>query len=207
MPRRPVKGHPPRADGARGISPHTLCGMRGWPRVARPSLRGRGGLGWVLVLGPRPRDLLWPLRVAHLRRGPYPCAAPLRAAAPAGSALGPSPRLFRSASCAPLARLRGRSLRPRARGPALRGLRAPSRGSGRPCPSPFVSPAPSVPRRDPPGPPAVAASGPPGSGPGGYGGQGPPIFAPAPGAFLSSGRSAALRGAPLRSGAAEPSAC
>jgi len=129
-----------------------------------------------------------------LRRGPCPCAAPLRAAAPAGSPLGPSPRLFRSATCAPLTRLRGRSLRPRARGPALRGLRAPSRGSGRPCPAPCVSPAPSVPRRDPPGPPADAASGASGSGPGGYGGRCPPILAPAPGAFLSSGRSAALRG-------------
>lgn len=131
-------------------------GMRAWGRGLRPSAYPAPSL---------------PTRVRPLRRGPCPCARPLGAARPLplrgpgpahtpkpGPPPGHSPRLYRSATCAPLLRLRGLSLVPSAPAPVSLRCGLPCGGAVALAPFARVRWA----ARAPPGPPLAvrcAASG------------------------------------------------
>ena len=172
------------------------------PRWAPPKPQMYAALAFCRVQVFPGKKPLWPHPVPHLRRGPFPCAGPGWAGPPAAasrarsgafrprafSALsGPAPRAFPPAfpfgPCAPgpLPRLRGRSLRSRARGPALCPLRAPLRGVAL---APFgCAPWACGPPPVPPWPVPFGASGAAGSRAGGVFGVPPPAR------FLCSGAS------------------
>lgn len=178
--------------GLRCACPKPSAVVRGWSRVARPSLRWRAPAPFLR--SPRP-----PLRrcaslAARVRFGaprPPPLRAPLRRLAPslrsAGSPLGRAPPAPPLGACAGLLRCALRALSlpplrlgcPRCAAGVLRCAAvalAPARAS--PCAS-------RVARRVPPAPARFAASGAGGSRPGGFGAASPRSVAPAPGAWFA----------------------
>lgn len=205
-PRRPpmgaLLGHPFPAGclSLRSGAPRPDYCMRAWSgrRAGFPPRAGRFAPRPALLRTPRP----------HLRRGPCPCAGPLRRGAPAAASrarsggirprprwglAGPAPRA--SPPAPPLGPCCGLGLGASpsrgARWPRLTGasprFAAGSLTGGRPC---FVSGSPLVsawPRRVPPGAPADAASGAAGSCPGGLSAAyRPRFYRPGPPGLFSS---------------------
>ena len=170
----------PRASPAWAVGPLRV------PALPRPSVVcGPGG-------GPYPRPFCATPR-RWSRRGPYPCAASLRAraarrrcagpadAGPGPAAIPPAPSLGHLCGAA---RLRGRSLAPLPAWVALAPLRAPF-GSASLCLGlPRRSSA--CPRRVPPGGPPFGGFGPGGSLAGGTAGRGPALNRCAPPGSLAA---------------------